>query len=86
MITFEQEITTAWGEVLHGASDVSFDVLQAPSIFVRFTEGVSPADSDEGNRVGTFPNDWDFSALGMASGQKIWLKTETGVNAIRGVR
>ena len=86
MNTFEATITTDWLEVLQDAESIWFDVLKATEIYVRFTEGDTPAPSDNGNQVLTYPTDWDFSAVGMPSTQKIWLKTLTGSNEIRGVR
>ncbi len=86
MQTFEQELNdTEWTEVLLGKGMIAFDLIANPAIFVLFTEtDVTPAITREGNRIGSWGDDWDFHASGLVVGeQRIWLK---GLGSIRGIR
>lgn len=78
-------MSDAWTEVLQGSDFLAFDVLEATTVEVYFSETATlPADSAKGNQIASWPNDWDFEMSGLIAGtQRIWLR---GNATIRGVR
>ena len=86
MQSFTASISSTWTEVLQGGANIAFDVVGSNPVRVYFTEGATPDASQDGNAVQSWPSGWDFSALGLPSGQMVWVKTLSGDNKISGVR
>lgn len=86
MKTFEMTAQeSSWLEIAQGKSWLAFDILEATSVEIYFTEnGDAPPPSSNGNKVGSWPAGWDFQQGGLTSGHdKVWIR---GTGTIRGVR
>jgi len=85
MNTFDVSLTAdTWVEVLNGGTAVAFDVLPSPYVEVFLNEGGTP--TGNGNKVESWPADWDFELIGAPDGQMVWVRSVGRDNAIRGVR
>ena len=83
MITFDQAVTSTWVEILQGGSVLAFDIIEATTVEVYFSESAT-IPTGGGNKVHSWGDNWDFELTGVTASQRVWVKGDGNIRGFRG--